>query len=355
MKLNLIRIVLFVIVLAPAINVLSANKCRANFDTKATASSHVQALVYDMPGLEVASVTDPTLSTGATLFYFPQEALVNFDARGGSVASTETTLFAEGSYSAMIDGIVFAGGSTMGLAAADGVREAIFKQRTQDATAFDFIPSVPAAVVYDFGARTGGGQDALVYPNREMGLALMQNRSKNQFNIGRAGAGISTTVNKISKRIWGGQGAAFQKFEWGSVFVAVILNSMGDIQNNGRSLATDFLEVPGVFNKLSRENTTLSVVITDLALDRNQLKRLAITGHTSMASTIHPFHTAWDGDIQFTVGLGQRKLPSNSDDSEEVQLKAAMAAADLLHQAMVQAVLVSNAPEKANSSNSPQP
>src|SRR3989344_7919027 len=86
---------------------------------------------FHMPGLEIASVSDPTLSTGATLFFFPKGAHANFDARGGSVAAVETTLLEEGSYSNLIDGIAFAGGSTMGLAAADGVRSRIFKDRIE--------------------------------------------------------------------------------------------------------------------------------------------------------------------------------------------------------------------------------
>jgi L-aminopeptidase/D-esterase-like protein len=49
------------------------------------------------------------------------------------------------------------------------------------------------------------------------------------------------------------------------------------------------------------DNTTLTLVITNRALDQGQLQRLAIETHASMARAIQPFHTSRDGDTLFAV------------------------------------------------------
>jgi L-aminopeptidase/D-esterase-like protein len=57
-------------------------------------------------------------------------------------------------------------------------------------------------------------------------------------------------------------------------------------------------------------NTTISCIITNAKLRRDELKRLAIMTHTGMARVIEPFHTPWDGDVMFSVSTGQKELNS---------------------------------------------
>jgi len=295
-------------------------------------------LPFSMPGLEVASLSDPSHSTGATLFYFPRGARLSADIRGGSAATIETSLLGEGSYSNVVDGLVFSGGSTMGLGVTDGVRSVLFEQN-QNSNSFDFIPSVPGAVVYDFGGRILPNQLTRIYPGREFGQSLMNYRSTNSFPMGRVGAGTSTTVNKIGRAYWGGQGAAYRSYPWGNLFAAVVLNAMGDVQNNGMSYSLNF---PGVTIPAPKvgQNTTLSVIVTDVTLDRNQLKRLSMMVHTGMAARILPFHTYYDGDVNFAASLAQRPAPASEDDELVMQ----MAAADLMREAIVNSVLAANEP-----------
>jgi 6-aminohexanoate-oligomer endohydrolase len=222
----------------------------------------------------------------------------------------------------------------MGLEAGSGVRQAIFEVRGGEASAFDRIPSIPTAVVYDFDREEN--YDPLVYPNREMGIRLfndaVQNRSTN-FKVGRFGAGTSTTVNKVSEPIWGGQGAASGRIRGvGSVFVAVVLNAVGNITTNGASKGARKVPTPG-------KNTTLSIVVTDVPLDRNQLKRLAVTVHTSMARWIQPFHTYTDGDILFAVSTSQQ---TNGHLSEDAEFALTETASSLMGQAISNSVRVSN-------------
>lgn len=337
----------------PSSTALAAN-CKSIFSQStrfAKFRSEVEVFKFEMAGLRVGSVSDSSLSTGATLFYFPGgKATASFDARGGSVSSVETHLLAEGSYSNSIDGILFAGGSTMGLEAHQGVRRRIFKERAQEASDFDFIPSIPGAVVYDYGGRPEKTQKPLVFPNMILGASTFDHAVENQMLIGRAGAGTSTTANKISEPIWGGQGASFSNvklndgFEF-KIFTAVVLNAHGDIRLPP-DVKVDAETLQGLraqANSLRGQgkNTTLSLVITDVSLDRNQLKRLATMVHTSMGSMIHPFHSYTDGDILFSVSLHQRSLPKrvNREIFEEtLQMKAS----ELMSEAILKTVAVSN-------------
>jgi L-aminopeptidase/D-esterase-like protein len=269
---------------------------------------------FDMPGLQLSSISDPTYSTGATLLFFPEGGYVAFDARGGSVASSETTLFEEGSYSNWIDGIVFAGGSTLGLSVADGVRHLLFKSRAPTADPlFDAIPSVPSAVVYDFGGRTEPGRDRLVVPTAQMAETLMNTLSPNRFSVGRAGAGTSTTFAKKTGPRWGGQGLAMLSGPDGvKVLAIVILNPMGEVYTkSGQSLREVTGSTPSLMDvpASGRQNTTLAAVVTNLQLDRTDLKRLAVIGQSAMAQVIRPIHTMSDGDILFavTTALGPKK------------------------------------------------
>lgn len=301
---------------------------------------HVVELKHNMQSVLVSSLVDPTRSTGATLIYFPRGAAANFDARGGSVAAVETTLLEEGSYANTINGLVFSGGSTMGLAATDGVREVLFRQNIQVSTQFDFIPSVPGAVVYDFGGRIFPFNDPTVYPSNTFGVELTKHLSRNTIYMGRTGAGISTTVNKIGKPYWGGQGAAYKEFGWGKLLAFVVLNSSGDIKKDGKSLMTLMNGLYPSSGPISGQNTTLSAIITDVKLDRNQLKRLSVMVHTNMAQRIDPFHLPEDGDINFALSTGERTLYGPS-----YEFLLQQAAIRLMREAIVNSVMAANREE----------
>lgn len=299
-----------------------------------------KALSFNFPGLQIASVEDPTRSTGATLFFFPEGATAQVDIRGGSAATSETELLSEGSYSNFVNGIAFAGGSTMGLAVGDGVREVIFRDRSKDSAPFDSIPSVPTAVVYDFGGRFETGKDKLIYPDRAMGLRLMKSLSSSSFVAGRAGAGVTTTANKSTQKIWGGQGLAQRNLGYGKVLAAVVMNPMGDVSLAGGSVRP-IPQAPEDKPKTGT-NTTLSIVVTDVKLTRVQLKRLAVMVHTSMARSIFPFHSFYDGDSHFAVSTQATDFPA-SEKGDDAFMALSIAASEAMQEAIEIAVLTANA------------
>jgi L-aminopeptidase/D-esterase-like protein len=60
------------------------------------------------------------------------------------------------------------------------------------------------------------------------------------------------------------------------------------------------------------QNTTLGVIITDVALDHLLLTRMAHAGHDGLARAVRPAHTSFDGDTFFAVSTAQRTLPARS-------------------------------------------
>ena len=52
-------------------------------------------------------------------------------------------------------------------------------------------------------------------------------------------------------------------------------------------------------------NTTLSLVVTNQKLDRLQLTSIGRQVHASMARGIQPFHSRWDGDVNYMVSTQQ--------------------------------------------------
>ena len=152
----------------------------------------------------------------------------------------------------------------------------------------------------------------------------------------------------------GGIGTA--SFRRGDLVVAAltVVNAAGDIVDwrtgrivagartaDGRSFADSMGVLQAAFNAgggAAREladqpfhSTTLTVVATNLALDKTKLTRLAMMTNTGAARAIRPYHTEGDGDQVYAVSTGTvtRDVP--------VTMVAAVAA-DLVATAILRAV-----------------
>jgi len=88
----------------------------------------------------------------------------------------------------------------------------------------------------------------------------------------------------------------------------------------------------------SAGNTTIGAVLTDAALGREAIRRVATTAHDGLARAIRPAHTDLDGDTMFALAYGDQ--PANP-----VQVQ--MAAADAVEKAIVRAVRASSGTMKA--------
>ncbi len=280
---------------------------------------------FDFPGLRIGTAEYPDGPTGCTVLHFPDGALGAIDVRGGAAATRESTILDHHSDNAWVDAITLAGGSTYGLEAASGVAAQILALRNGN-TSFQNIPSVPAAVVYDFSIRRNP-----IYPDKALGARAFEAAVENEIEIGPAGAGSAVRVGKYLGKEWGeasGQGAAFVKVAGIRILVVSVVNALGNILDRGGKivsgskdpstgarmsiaealLARDGLPTPG---ESAPKNTTLTVIITDAKLGREELRRIGTMAHAALGRVIEPFHTPFDGDVLFTLSTNRQKLPES--------------------------------------------
>jgi L-aminopeptidase/D-esterase-like protein len=82
------------------------------------------------------------------------------------------------------------------------------------------------------------------------------------------------------------------------------------------------------------QNTTLAVIATDALLNKAQARRVASMAHDGLARAVRPVHTMFDGDTVFALSTRNVKADITA---------IGAAAADLLAQAIVRAILASSA------------
>lgn len=311
-------------------------------------SNQLNQFEYQFSDFMVGTAEYTAGPTGVTVFSFPKGALAAIDIRGGAAAVRESSSIDDTNTWSTVDAIVLAGGSTYGLEAASGVSQAILEKRKS--SNFDAIPAVPAAIVYDFA-----GRNNLLYPDAALGKKAYLSAQTNKVAVGKAGAGINTTVGKFFGREFAeraGQGAAFYESEGIKIFALTVVNSLGNVLNaDGSVLAGNLnsktgLREPIVETLLKQKspfkdavvsgNTTISIIITNAKLDRSALKRLAIMTHTGMAQSIDPFHTESDGDVLFAVSTYRK---DNSTQSESVDVsRLGIVATHLMREAVRRSV-----------------
>jgi L-aminopeptidase/D-esterase-like protein len=247
--------------------------------------------------------TDREAITGCTVVLFDRLVPAAFEARGGAPGTRETDLLRPSASVRSVDAIMLSGGSAPGLSSADGVMRYLRERQRGFPTAAGPIPIVPAAIIFDLAV----GQP--VSPNADNGYAAcLAAVGPDEVERGAIGAGVGAQIGFVDRSrspAQGGFGAASVQTAAGTVSAYMVVNAAGevitpDLEADVRgSLLT--MPLPGE----SRESTTIGVVVTDAAVDHRTLERMTIAAHDGMARMIRPCHTAFDGDVIFTVGLQQ--------------------------------------------------
>lgn len=282
---------------------------------------------FSFPEFLIGEANHKTDPTGCTVFYFPKGASAVVDVRGGAAALRESEALRSASAWNVVDAIVLAGGSTFGLEAASGVMHSLLKKR-QMKTDFQSIPSVPSAIVYDFA-----GRESSSYPTKEMGELAFLNCKKNVVSVGRAGAGMNVSVGKWFGRSFAeqsGQGAAFWEQDGAKVFACSVVNALGNIidkdgnvvlgsrkPDSKKRISISEHIVKNGFKRvdLKKENTTISIVITNVKLDRLQLERISVMAHSAIGRVIEPYSSPWDGDCLFVVSTNSIDLKETAPEA----------------------------------------
>ena len=274
-------------------------------------------------GFSVGHWTDDAGASGCTVALAPAGTRGGIDVRGGGPATRETEAIGALSGTAEATGVVLAGGSAHGLAAADGAVRWLEEQGRGYATPAGIVPIVPAAGVYDLAEG-----DPAARPGPDAGYAACDAADGGVPPCGRVGAGRGAAVGKIMGRDRGvdsGVGYAAGAVAGGQgVSVLAVVNAFGDViaedgsvlagprGDDGAMLRTAELvvgmEAPPEWTAMRERNTTLACVMTDAALDKAACSRVARMASAGVARAVDPVFSDVDGDVVFCLASGEGTL-----------------------------------------------
>lgn len=289
--------------------------------------------LLDVEGLRVGHATwnrAPFLTGASVVLAAPDGVVAGVDVRGGGPGTRETDLLDPRNVVERVHAICLCGGSAFGLAAADGVMQALY----EDGIGLpmggpgEVVPLVPAAVVFDLGR----GGDFSSRPDARAGAqAYAAAQAAPSIDQGCVGAGTGATAGGFK----GGIGTASVVLPSGATIGALIVcNSLGEVVTaEGSFHAQRYLftkdaprlRVPsaaevseaavaadqGPPQPVGRPGlaTTIGVVATDLTLTKAQCAKLAGVSHDGIARAVDPAHTMLDGDTLFGLATSEREAP----------------------------------------------
>lgn len=309
--------------------------------------------------------------TGTTVVIAPPGTVGGCEVRGGGPGTRETDLLDPRNMVEHVDAICLTGGSAYGLAAADGVMQALEARERGFRVGVGtdrVVPIVPAAVLFDLGA----GGSFRNRPDADFGERATIAARTRRIAQGTVGAGTGAHIGPLLK---GGIGSASVVLPSGITVAALVaLNpsgssfdpETGELWGRRHGLAGEFdpIGTPtaheldtfrATLAAVQAEraaadtaaNTTLAIVATDARLEVAECTRLAGSAHDGMARAIDPIHLYHDGDVAFSLATGTVELPTERRDGV---IKAAStrpaqigpllaAAADVVARAIVHATL----------------
>jgi L-aminopeptidase/D-esterase-like protein len=316
--------------------------------------------ITDVPGLRVGHYTDAHTRSGTTVLLPDTAWDAGVDVRGGGPGVRETAALEPENSVGKAHALVFSGGSVFGLAAADGVAEALSPYgvglRLHPNT--PAVPIVPAAVLYDLhnGGDKQWGADP---PYRDFGKKALAAASRS-FTQGPVGAGTGARAGTGP----GGVGSVSLELGDGLIVGAlVVANPIGSaLMPDGETYWSWALEIDGEFGgkvprgavdcrdpipELSRlsergrlvpgANTTLAAVAVNARLLPGERKRVAMMAHDGIARSVRPAHLPFDGDTVFVLANGERELPEGVDRNIALA-RIGSAAADCVARAIARGV-----------------
>ena len=289
--------------------------------------------------------------TGTTVVSAPGGAVGGVDVRGGAPGTRETDLLDPRALVGRVDAVVLTGGSAYGLAAATGVMaglEAAGRGFVVGQEPGRVVPIVPAAVIFDLGRGGVFGHR----PDAEFGRRALLAADVSPAPDPPAGC-VGAGTGAMCGGLKGGFGYAEQTLEAGcSVGAAVVLNAAGSpvdpatgrlwADHTGRLAAPAAAELTALAEARARLvplNTTIGVVLTDLALTKAEAGKVASVAHDGLARAVRPVHAMTDGDTVFCLASG--RLAAASDAGARLGTFDAVltAAAEVFAKACLAAVL----------------
>jgi L-aminopeptidase/D-esterase-like protein len=288
-------------------------------------------------GVAVGTWTAPSGVSGCTVVLPPEGTLGAVAVRGSAPGTREAAALGIHGKLTVCHGIVLAGGSAFGLAAADGVVRHLEAAGVGYPVADARVPIVGAAIVLDRAVA-----DPASRPGADAGAAACVAATEEDPPEGGVGVGAGCSVAKVGglEHAWrGGQGIAVRRAGGVTVGALVANNAVGEVvDEDGRWLARariadDAPRYPEVAPPWRAPapgdggpgdggpggggpggggpsggpttNTVIGVVVTDARLDKRQAHRVADLGHSGTARAVRPAHTEADGDALFCLATGR--------------------------------------------------
>jgi L-aminopeptidase/D-esterase-like protein len=299
--------------------------------------------------VRVGHWTDRAAWTGCTVILLPAGSIASCEVRGGAPGTTGTDLLRPESVGPGANAILLTGGSAFGLAAADGVVRWLAEHRVGFETPVARVPLVAGAVVYDLGLG-----DSSTRPDADAGYAACGEAST-EFERGSVGAGTGCTVGKLlGPESWtkGGLGTAAARVNGGGLVAAVaVVNAAGDVlapdgsvlagirRGDGFLPSADALAQGVAIRRSWREATTLTCVLTDVALTKSEAWMCARAANAGVARAVSPVWTPFDGDAVFCASTCELQ-----GDPLAVSLRAADVVAEAIRHGVLAATGAPGAP-----------
>ena len=258
----------------------------------------MESLVESQPfsqlhGVSVGNAQDNDAKTGVTVFFFPEASMASAIVLGGGPASREVPLLDPQRNTQPLNALVFSGGSAYGLAASDGVANCLEEHGYGYNTGFGLVPIVCQSCIFDLSYGKSN-----VRPDHEMGYKTCKSAiASNSPLSGNVGAGTGATVGKpggMALAQKSGIGYAAARLGQLEVGVAVVVNSLGDIFQDG-------IKIAGMTTADRK-----GFVSAEQAVLMNQYSDL-IAGNTTIAAVF----TMADGDTVYAISLNGGDVQSD--------------------------------------------
>lgn len=276
--------------------------------------------VMDIEGVSVGHASDFEALTGVTVILAPKGMTGGVAINGFATSTRQIDALSPSHIVPKVHAICLTGGSAFGLDAASGVMGYLEEMGSGFDVGVARIPIVPTAAIFDL--RVGS---AMRRPDRDMGYLACERATTEGIAEGSVGAGTGATVGKfygIDQAMKGGIGVAADKGKGGlTVGALAVVNAFGDVRDpsNGKILAgarvaSDSMAFADTLKLMRRgvprfspafQNTTIGVIVTNAALDKQGASIVAKMASLGMLKTVSPGHTLYDGDIVFSMSSGQ--------------------------------------------------
>ncbi len=316
--------------------------------------------ILDVGDIRVGHFTDMRRPTGCTVVLFDNGAVAGVDVRGSAPGTRETDLLQPVNTVQRINALVLSGGSAFGLEAATGVMRYLEEKGQGFHIGSVVVPIVPAAILYDLNVG-----DPKIRPDAAAGYAACQAASNSHLAEGNTGAGAGATVGKFfgfKSAMKGGIGTASLQVGTSGLIVGalVAVNAVGDvIDRQGNIIAGALSEdgqhfrdtVAGIASGAlldgSKEhakggaNSTIGIVVTNAAMSKTEMSKVAQMAHDGFARSINPVHTTADGDTIFAAATGTARAKA---DISTIGILAAEAMATAVRRGVLLATTVPGYP-----------